>query len=749
MRRRWPSLAMAGFALLGAAPNGPEFQVNATTSGNEVSPSIAMSGDGQFVVVWGANWGGDITGQRFKADGSRLGAEFVVAAATHYPYFDYPRRGDVSMDADGDFVVVWESQYANPISCYTVWDDVYIRQYDHDGAPGPLKKIPGNAGDNQRAPHVWMGPSGDFSVVWASNNGCACPFPPGCGGGPPEVRLRRYAANGTMVGTTVVVNDLPTAWRAEGISGDASGNFVIVFDASTGLWGQRVSASGAKLGPNFSISSQSSADAPRVASGFAGAFAIAWVEGSPPAVWGRKYRSDGTPETGPFAVSSAVSPSWEPALTIGPTGDTLIAWTGGTTGTGDVFGRTFSGNGTPLTGEFRINVTTAGDQRQPSVAFDGAGRYTTVWESNALGIRARGSAASTQKLHVGIGPGPSSANPPLSATAVYDAATQSVVTSVFTDASGAPVYHYGTLAAGVNVGGGNVAGTTAGEFLTGPGSVAPFGPHVRAWAPDGSSISKVNFFAYGTLMFGVKVRGAQVDGDAYHEIVTGAGNGQVFGPHVRGFDFDGATLQPISRINFFAYDPASYRYGVNVEGGDLEGDGTDELVTGTSSGAGYSTWLKAWRANAQAPITELASVNPVFASANAHGVTVATGDLDGDMLTEVLVGRGPGPGLDATIRVLRYDAPSATFATLSEIATVAFPSGYGVNLAGLDAIGTGRDQIYAAPGPDPTAPAALRGFTWPGPGVDLAPMSGFWDVEPFGGVAPAAAYGATLGVGFQ
>lgn len=42
--------------------------------------------------------------------------------------------------------------------------------------------------------------------------------------------------------------------------------------------------------------------------------------------------------------------------------------------------------------------------------------------------------------------------------------------------------------------------------------------------------------------FGVNVSTAELEGDGYSEILTGAGPGAIFGPHVRGFNFDASTL---------------------------------------------------------------------------------------------------------------------------------------------------------------------------------------------------------------
>src|SRR4029079_13785454 len=76
---------------------------------------------------------------------------------------------------------------------------------------------------------------------------------------------------------------------------------------------------------------------------------------------------------------------------------------------------------------------------------------------------------------------------------------------------------------GANVGGGDINGAIYWELFTGPGPGAVFGPQVKAFDKAGPPISKVNFFAYGTLRYGVNVASSDVDGDGFGEIISGAG----------------------------------------------------------------------------------------------------------------------------------------------------------------------------------------------------------------------------------
>ena len=48
----------------------------------------------------------------------------------------------------------------------------------------------------------------------------------------------------------------------------------------------------------------------------------------------------------------------------------------------EIFGQYFNNLGEPVGDEFLINAYVEGDQRYPSVAISGAGRFVTVWQSD-------------------------------------------------------------------------------------------------------------------------------------------------------------------------------------------------------------------------------------------------------------------------------------------------------------------------------------------------------------------------------
>ena len=274
---------------------------------------------------------------------------------------------------------------------------------------------------------------------------------------------------------------------------------------------------------------------------------------------------------------------------------------------------------------------------------------------------------------------------------------------------------YGIDQFGANVDCGDVTGDGLCEIITGPGPGAVFGPHVRAFDFEGTPVGGgTSFMAYGTPRYGVNVACGDLDGNGTDEIVTGAGPGAIFGPHVRAFEVDGAAASPVPGVSFFAY--ATLRWGVNVCSGDIDGDGMDEIITGAGPGTIFGPHIRAFNVDG-GPATPIPGINFMAYSTNHYGVQVACGDIDGDGIDEILTAPGPSTVFSPHIRAWNYDG--GTLTPISQVSFVAYAdlSTFGATVAAADVDGDGIDEIITGPGPGETHPATVKAWNHDGEGA--------------------------------
>jgi hypothetical protein len=145
-----------------------------------------MDWDGDFVVAWnsylqdGSGYG--VYAQRFNNLGAPLGAEFRVNSFTtsdqHIP--------DVSINARGDFAIVWSSENQDGSG-----DGTYLRQYDFAGNPTTAESIVSAVTVNhQTRPSIAMDLNGDFVAIWQDG----APILDGRDGSGYGVYAQRYVA---------------------------------------------------------------------------------------------------------------------------------------------------------------------------------------------------------------------------------------------------------------------------------------------------------------------------------------------------------------------------------------------------------------------------------------------------------------------------------------------------------------------------------------------------------------------------
>ena len=215
---------------------GTEFRINTYTTHVQGDPAIAMGDDGSMVITWSGRGSGDsdggVFGRRFDAAGAPLGDDFAVNSYTTGGQF----RPAVAMDGIGRFVVVWESLGQDGSN-----SGVFGQRFAANGAKlGPEFRVSGATTGDQAYPAVAARANGDFVFAWNSadgqGNGVFSRFWPASTGGTfgPEFRLNSFTtahqqkprvawdAGGNMV----------AVWESEQLDGSVFGIAGRRFNAS-------------------------------------------------------------------------------------------------------------------------------------------------------------------------------------------------------------------------------------------------------------------------------------------------------------------------------------------------------------------------------------------------------------------------------------------------------------------------------------------------------------------------------------
>ena len=306
----------------------------------------------------------------------RVGTEFQVNSYT--PDRQYVPA--IGIAADGDFVVAWESRNQDGNSY-----GVFARRFNSSGAGLAVEFQVNSYTDSlQRAPAVAMNGGGAFVVVWRSDDQTSDYA---------DVFGQRFDADGSRNGVEFQVNTRTSIFQlAPTVAMESNGDFVVAWgsqqsDPGYGVRAQRFDSAGARLGGEFQVNSITTEEQryPALAMDDDGDFVVAWVaqlDGFTTGVFARRFVSSGTPVGGDFQVNVyTYGGQVTPAVGMDAEGDFVIVWSSYPQDAGGVFGQRFASSGASQGTEFQINAYTPFNQKEPSVAMDSDGNFLVAWQS--------------------------------------------------------------------------------------------------------------------------------------------------------------------------------------------------------------------------------------------------------------------------------------------------------------------------------------------------------------------------------
>ncbi|HEY9838849.1 MAG: hypothetical protein ACAI44_14465 [Candidatus Sericytochromatia bacterium] len=201
---------------------GGEFRVNDTTNLDQYEPKVSLSDTGSFVVTWtsgeGDGSGDGVFAKLYDAAGNQVSGEFQVNQSTT----DSQGLAAVAMDAEGDFVIAWNS-YGDSMSLAE--EGIFARRYNAAGvAQSNEFRVETATQTSEYFASVGVDLDGDFVIAWSdfnddTNRG--------------NVNLRRFSKTGTPLGDQFQVNaDTTNVHEAICVARNEAGKFVTAWTAN-------------------------------------------------------------------------------------------------------------------------------------------------------------------------------------------------------------------------------------------------------------------------------------------------------------------------------------------------------------------------------------------------------------------------------------------------------------------------------------------------------------------------------------
>jgi hypothetical protein len=342
-----PLLASAQNAF---SPGGTDYAIAGALAGDQTAPHAAVSANGGF-LVWQDNavnnYGLRIRAQRLGSALTQSLTPFVVSSVAGSSSAGDQEKPQVAMLNNGGAVFVWQGgKYG--------FQKIYARFMNTNGA-FITSDIQVNTYTKsfQVNPGVATLADGSVVVVWASD---------GQDGDMQGIFAQRLSATGAKLGGEFQINQWTAKnQRTPAVTALANTNFVVAWvselqrgSSTVDIYARIFNSAGVAVGSEFPVNPSTSnmCANPVVAASPQGGFAIAWSQKD------------------------------DPVLTAGSLDGVLVApvQTSRSTNSWDVFGRVLNADGTAASDAICLNTTRYGDQFGPKLCAMGR-NYLAVWTS--------------------------------------------------------------------------------------------------------------------------------------------------------------------------------------------------------------------------------------------------------------------------------------------------------------------------------------------------------------------------------
>jgi hypothetical protein len=308
-------------------PKAPAVRVSQSSSGDQFWVQAARGG-GVIAFTW--SQGQDIFARFFDTSLAPITGDVFVNSNLNAENQDEPA---IACSAAGRTLIAWSDRYGYDGQLM----GVFARLFAPSGAPLTSEFQVNVAGaTSQWRPLLAVTPTGGFVVAWSGHwDG--------------DAFFRVFKSNGSPMTGEVLVNTYP--YDAQVDPAPAVGPDGTIFIAFIDYAGHGGVGTGLNL-------------------------------------WGRSFTASGAPREPaevPLTSWASNGDQREPRVAADREGRFLVVWESEPQdGSGyGVFARLFDGQLNALAPEFQVNAQSAGDQRNPTLAVDGSGRFTIAYEDQS------------------------------------------------------------------------------------------------------------------------------------------------------------------------------------------------------------------------------------------------------------------------------------------------------------------------------------------------------------------------------